>query len=242
MARSYGLGFNEIQILHPDLDPWIPPPGTDLEIPTQWVLPPSRRHGIVINLPEMRLYRFYPAVQMVATYPVGIGDAETPTPEGDYRIVSREVDPTWVIPQSLRAKYDVRAIPPGPDNPLGQFWLGLSLEGYGIHGTDFPWCVGRMISYGCIRLYPEDIEPLYRDVPAGMPVEIVYEPVKIGFKEREIFVEIHPDVYGRFPDFSSYALQVLSEEVRLPDVFMDLFWAAVERSDGMPVAIGALED
>ena len=160
IARLYGLGFNEIQLHHPRTDPWIPEPGGDLAIPTQWVLPATRHQGIVINLPEMRLYRFFPKINAVRTYPIGIGDQASKTPEGTGWVVDRSVDPTWVVPASLKEKYDVPMIRPGPENPLGKYWLGLSRKGYGIHGTNFAWCVGRSVSNGCIRLYPEHIEAL----------------------------------------------------------------------------------
>ena len=140
----------------------------------------------MINLPEMRLYRFFPRIGAVKTYPVGIGGQHGKTPEGTCWVVDRRVDPTWVVPASLKEKYDVPMIPPGPENPLGRYWLGLSRKGYGIHGTDFPWCVGRAVSNGCIRLYPEHIEQLFGKPPVGIWVEIVYEPVKVGFRRGEI--------------------------------------------------------
>jgi len=197
IARKYGLGFNELRILYPRMDPWIPERGTQLTIPTRWVLPPTRLEGIVINLPELRLYRFFPRIHMVKTYPIGIGDQGWETPEGTYRIVDRKEDPTWVIPPSLRPKYGAARIPPGPRNPLGKYWLGISLDGYGIHGTNFPWGVGRLVSHGCIRLYPEHIVQLFQEVEVGTPVEIIYEPVKIGFERGRIYIEVHPDPYGK---------------------------------------------
>ena len=211
IARLHGLGFNEIQLLHPRTDPWIPEPGSDVAVPTQWVLPPTRHQGIVINLPEMRLYCFFPRIHAVKTYPVGIGDLATPTPEGTYWVAERSVDPTWVIPTSLREKYGVLMIPPGPENPLGKYWLGLSQKGYGIHGTNFAWCVGRSVSNGCIRLYPEHIEPLFQETPTGTWVEIIYEPVKIGVRQGQIFVEVHPDLYGRLHRMEDYAVQRLGQ-------------------------------
>jgi L,D-transpeptidase ErfK/SrfK len=242
IARLYGLGFNEIQLLHPRTDPWIPEPGSDLAIPTEWVLPATRHQGIVINLPEMRLYRFLPRIKAVKTYPIGIGDLATRTPEGTCWVADRSVDPTWVIPASLKEKYDVRMIPPGPENPLGKYWLGLSQKGYGIHGTNFAWCVGRSVSNGCIRLYPEHIRQLFQETPAGTWVEIIYEPVKVGFREGQVYVEVHPDLYGRYVRMEEYAIQRLQESVGLGCVSIELLRAALEECNGVPVAVGSLQD
>ena len=238
IARNYGLGFNEIQLLYPHLDPWIPESGLRLFIPTLWVLPPTQHHGVVINLPEMRLYRFFPRIEMVKTYPVGIGDLGWETPEGVYRVVEHEVNPTWVIPPSLRKEYGVSRIPPGPDNPLGNYWMGLSAKRYGIHGTNFPWGVGRLVSHGCIRLYPEHIAELFKETPVGTPVEIIYEPVKIGFRNGEIFVEVHPDPYGKMGDME-LAIQGRLKALDLWDNVLkeDLKMALLECS-GVPVRIG----
>jgi L,D-transpeptidase ErfK/SrfK len=242
IGRLYGLGFNEIQLLHPRTDPWIPEPGSDLAIPTEWVLPATRHQGIVINLPEMRLYRFFPRIKAVKTYPIGIGDLASRTPEGTCWVADRSVDPTWVVPASLKEKYDVRMILPGPENPLGKYWLGLSQKGYGIHGTNFAWCVGRSVSNGCIRLYPEHIEQLFQETPAGTWVEIIYEPVKVGFREGQIYVEVHPDLYGRYVRMEEYAIQRLQESVGLGSVSIELLRAALQECNGVPVAVGSLQD
>jgi L,D-transpeptidase ErfK/SrfK len=147
--------------VHPEqsiLDPWVPPEGLELTIPTFWILPEGNWNGILINIPERRLYFFFKKISMVKTFPIGIGVTENFTPTGRFYIRDKRVSPTWHIPISLREKYEGRkSIPPGPDNPLGSHWMGLSIKGYGIHGTNFPWAVGRLVSHGCIRLYPEDI-------------------------------------------------------------------------------------
>ena len=79
VARNYELGYNEIEILYPDMDPWIPEPGTKLTIPSCWILPSTEYEGIVINVPELRLYRYVPGTNLVETYPVGIGTEEFET-------------------------------------------------------------------------------------------------------------------------------------------------------------------
>ena len=238
IARNYGLGFNEIQLPYHHLDPWIPEPGLCLSIPTQWVLPPTKHEGVVINLPEMRLYRFFPLIKMVKTYPVGIGDLGWETPQGVYRVVEHEVDPTWEIPPSLQEKYGITWVPPGPENPLGKYWIGLSRKGYGIHGTNFPWGVGRLVSHGCIRLYPEHINQLFKEIPLGTPVEIIYEPVKIGFRNGEIFLEVHPDPYKKFVDLETHTRSRLQELGLWGYISKEGLQVALKTRNGVPAKIG----
>ncbi len=240
IARNYGLGFNELEILYPSMDPWIPRVGTRLLIPTQWVLPPTSKQGIVINVPEMRLFLFYPKTKMVRSYPIGIGDVDFETPLGTYHVVSRQMNPAWTVPKSLRQKYGVSFMPPGPDNPLGSRWLGLSRKGYGIHGTDFPWSVGRLVTHGCIRLYPEHMEQLFVQVEVNTPVEILYQPVKVGFKRGEIYLEVHPDPYKKIKNIREHARKLLQQMGLLESVSTAELDAALAHADGVPVKIGTL--
>ena len=208
IARNFDLGFSEMQFLYKNIDPWVPPEGLKLIIPTFWILPEGKWNGILINIPEMRLYLFFKKVSMVKTFPIGIGVTENFTPVGRFYIKEKWVSPTWHIPLSLREEHEgKKSIPPGPDNPLGSHWMGLSRKGYGIHGTNFPWAVGRLVTHGCIRLYPEDILHLYSIIPIGTPVNIIYEPIKIGFKEGRIFIEVHEDIYHRIPDLFQSTLK-----------------------------------
>jgi L,D-transpeptidase ErfK/SrfK len=204
VARDNGLGFNEMESLYPDIDPWVPPRGMKVVIPSQWILPQTKKQGIVINIAEMRLYYFLKSIKMVRTYPIGIGDTGWFSPEGLAWVAEKRKNPTWYIPESLQEKYQQKTMPPGPDNPLGDYWLGLSLPGYGIHGTNFPWAIGRLVTHGCIRLYPEDIKKLFPMVPIKTPVELIYEPVKVGWKDGRIFVEVHQDIYHKINDFTGY--------------------------------------
>jgi L,D-transpeptidase ErfK/SrfK len=235
IARNFNLGFSEMQLMYKEIDPWIPPKGLELVIPTQWVLPEGIWQGIVINIPEMRLYLFYQKKSTVRTYPIGIGVEENTTPIGKFYIKEKVTNPTWHIPVSLRAKYEGKTmIPPGPDNPLGSHWLGLSINGYGIHGTNIPWAVGRLVTHGCIRLYPEDIIRLYPIVSVGTPVHIIYEPVKIGFQEGRIFVEVHEDIYNRIPDLRRFTLQKLERKKIQHLVDGEKLEEAINRRSGFP--------
>ncbi|OGP50036.1 MAG: hypothetical protein A2Y79_01350 [Deltaproteobacteria bacterium RBG_13_43_22] len=237
VARDNDLGFNEMESLYPDIDPWVPPRGMKLVIPSQWILPQTRKYGLVINIAEMRLYYFLKSIGMVRTYPIGIGDHGWFSPEGTFWVKEKRKKPAWYIPESLQEKYQMKVMPPGPDNPLGDYWLGLSIAGYGIHGTNFPWAIGRLVTHGCIRLYPEDIEKLFPLVRVKTPVEILYEPVKVGLKEGRIFMEVHPDVYQKIPDLKEYGTNKIRSSGLAEKVNQELMLEALEKKQGIPVDI-----
>ena len=205
VARNADLGYQQVQDANSALDEWVPAPGSKVVLPSRWILPRSRNRGIVINLPEMRMY-LYPektspgAEVEIRTWPIGIGTDETPSPIRSFTIRTKEENPTWVVPDSiLKTREDKRrVVPPGPDNPLGAYRMRLSYDIYAIHGTDTPWAVGRLTTHGCIRLYPEDIPQLFDLVRVGSEGELLYQPVKIGQEDGRIFIEVHDDVYGRF--------------------------------------------
>ena len=151
IARHYDLGINELMDLYPELDPWIPHQGLELVIPCRWVLPAVRPEGLVINIPELRLYQFEAGAGRVRTYPIGIGDEGWHTPLGTFRIGSKREHPTWYIPPSLQEKYGVKTMAPGPENPLGDYYMALGGTRYGIHGTNVALVRGPP---GDARLYP----------------------------------------------------------------------------------------
>jgi L,D-transpeptidase ErfK/SrfK len=197
LARSHDLGYNEIVEANPGVDPFIPVEGTQVVIPAAWLLPDvPKRQGIVINLAEMRLYRFISRKsERVETFPVGVGDEGWDTPTGTYRIVEKIVNPAWHVPKSIqRQKPELpKIVPPGRDNPLGSHALRLSSRGILIHGTDRPFGIGRRVSHGCLHLYPEDIARLYGEVKRGTRVTIVRQPVKVAVVYGWVLVEIHED-------------------------------------------------
>lgn len=193
LARRHDLGYAEIRLANPDLDPWLPPPDRLLTIPGQHVLPAAPREGIVINLSEPRLY-FYPAGGAPQSFPIGIGREGAQTPTGRTRVVRRLADPSWRPTAGERAESPELPVqvPPGPDNPMGAYALYLGWSGYAVHGTNRPYSIGRRGSHGCIRLYPEDIATLYRQVRPGTPVTVVDQPVKLGWQDGELYLEVHP--------------------------------------------------
>ena len=239
IARDYGLGYNEITILYPELDPWVPGKDRNLVIPTRWILPSTKTEEVVINIPEMRLYRFMKKIGMVKTYPIGIGREGFETPVGNFHVIVQEENPTWSVPPSAREAYNGKSIiPPGPENPLGDFWIGLSAEHIGIHGTNFPWAVGRRTSRGCIRLYPEHISIFYEEVKVGTKIEIIYEPVKIGVTENVIYVEVHPDIYNIIPDMMKHTEDLIYKKGIADQIDWDTVYQCVAAKKGIPVPIG----
>jgi L,D-transpeptidase ErfK/SrfK len=237
IARANGLGYNEIVLFYPKLDPWLPPVSKTILMPSQWVLPPTKYEELVINIAELRLYFFQKGAGTVQTYPIGIGDEGWESPLGTFFINEKRPSPTWYVPASLQAKYGMASMPPGPENPLGEFVMKFSAGPYGIHGTAMPWGVGRLVSHGCIRCYPEHIRILYPQVKVGAKLEIIYEPIKLGKKNEQIYVEVHPDVYQRIPDFDQYAADKLQASGWADQVDMSRYSMAIHLQNGAPINV-----
>lgn len=201
VAQQYGLGYRELLDANPDVDPWIPGEGTEVMLPTAYVLPDAPREGLVINIAEYRLYYYPPEGNRVVTYPVGLGRDDFRTPLVSTQVVTAIENPTWTPTASSRAEHAAMGnplptvVPPGPDNPLGSLALKLDLPGYFIHGTNQPFGVGQMVSHGCIRLYEPHIATLVELARKGTPVHIVNEPFKVGWRDEQLYVEVHRGVY-----------------------------------------------
>lgn len=237
LARDFGLGYHDLAVLHRQYDPFIPPAGAVITVPTKWVIPDNRGRNIIVNTGQMRLYFYQNNATQVYTYPIGMGVLDFKTPTGVFKVVEKKVNPAWHIPKSLQAKYGMTVMPPGPDNPLGDYKLTLSWGDYGIHGTHMPLGVGRLVSHGCIRHYPEDIKELYDITPVGTTVEVIYEPVKFGYLRGRIFVEVHEDIYFKIPDMFNYALKKLEARGLAGRINWTRFIRAVEERTGAPVDI-----
>jgi L,D-transpeptidase ErfK/SrfK len=249
IARYYDLGYNEIVEANPGIEPWTPTVGAVILLPTAWILPCCTYEGIVVNIPEMRIFYYQrsptdPLTTTVYTYPVGLGRDDWRTPSGKFKIRGKTVNPQWNIPESIRKEHieerdDPRAFIPGgaPDNPLGKYRLELTLPLYGIHGTDIPWGVGMQVSHGCVRLYPEDIERLFPLVKIGTPGEFVYQPVKVGERDGAVFVETHQDIYGYAPALYREANGLLERVGLEGRVEPERLVKALEDTSGMPIRV-----
>lgn len=204
LGRRHGIGYEEMRRANPDVDVWLPGEGTEVVIPSQFILPDAEREGIVVNLAEMRLYYFPDEdsdnAGMVETYPISVGRMDWSTPLGESRITEKTENPYWFPPESILTERREQgrplpeAVPPGPDNPLGRHKLRLDIPGgaYLIHGTNEPRGIGMRATHGCIRMFPEDVESLYERLPSGSKVRIVNQPVKAGWLDEELLVEVHP--------------------------------------------------
>lgn len=244
VAREAGLGFHELRDANPTVDEWIPPAGAEVVVPSRWILPRSKYRGLVVNIPEMRMYVFPTTARPgelvpLRTWAVGIGTEEAPSPIGPFTIRSKDANPTWIVPDDILRTMDNprRVVPPGPDNPMGAYRLRLSHGLYAIHGTNDPWSIGRLTTHGCIRLYPEDLEILYPSVAPGTPGELLYQPVKFGARGTRIFVEVHADVYGRIRDFERYARAEARKAGVDQRIDFGRFLAAVKEKHGIPVDV-----
>lgn len=199
IARHFGLGINAVSAANPGVDVWVPQAGERVTLPLSFILPDAPRRGIVVNLATMRLFQFKEngTPMVVATYPVGVGTKERPTPTGQMRVARKAARPTWHVPVSIsedhRKKGDIlpKEVPPGPENPLGEYALYLSKSGYLIHGTNKPASIGLKATNGCMRLYPENVKLLFNDTPVDTPVAIVNQPYLIGQRDGVLYMEAH---------------------------------------------------
>lgn len=206
LARKYSLGSEEIIRVNPGVDPWIPGAGKHVIVPGRHILPPGPHEGIIVNLPEHRLY-YYPKPNRdgsrdVVTYPVSIGKMDWRTPLGLTHVIQKQKDPKWYPPESVRKEHAAAGdplppvVPSGPDNPLGLFAMRLAAGNgtYMIHGTNNPIAVGLAVTHGCIRMYPDDVAALFPLIPVGTPVRLINEPVKVAWVDGELLLEAHPPV------------------------------------------------
>ena len=252
IARAHSLGYQEIKLLNPGLDTWIPGKGQEILLPLQFVLPDAPRKGIVLNIPEMRLY-YYPKQRrngkiQVITYPLGIGREGWSTPYIKTNIIEKKKNPKWYPPKSIRIEHEEAGDPlpeiveSGPDNPLGEYALRLGQPDYLIHGTNKPFGIGMRVSHGCIRLYPEDIESLFNHVQLGTSVNIVNQPYKVGELNDVIYLEAHPHLledaqrYAGLTEIVKLIIEMTQE--RKFEIDWNLVNQVVEEHKGIPVAIG----
>lgn len=177
-------------------------PGVVLRIDAVHIVP-QLDVPVLINVPQRLL--FVSDAGRVWAFPVAVGRAGWETPRGAFTVDLKEENPTWDVPPSIQAemrregKTPVEHVPPSPANPLGAYWIGLSLPGIGIHGTNAPRSIYSYATHGCIRVHPDRIAELFALMPEGGAGAIVYQPMLVASAEGRAFVEIHPDPYRRSP-------------------------------------------
>ena len=248
IAVNFRLGQDEIVLANPYVDRWLPREGTQVRIPSSFILPNAPRQGIVVNLPEMRIY-YYPDAGKVITYAIGIGREDNwKTPLGKTHIAGKTENPSWTPPPSIIAEHladgDVLEpyYPPGPDNPLGLFAFKLGIPGYLIHSTNKTNGVGMRVSHGCIRMYPADIEQFFPMVKVGTQVNIVNQPIKVGWYHDTLYLEAYPDMEetpATFEQRLHVALDLIEQANggKMPVIKGSILKAAIEKSTGIPTAI-----
>ncbi len=328
VGRWFGLSAKEISDANNHMDWWSPPVGAKVILPDEHILPDTPRVGLVLNIPEMRLYYYYPAPttgpsphhskmkkasasegfkkivdteiieapdepapkaaadpdaapaaksaaapeddsapaattiskphkhkhhaeastgamgEVVYTFPVGLGRFDWKTPVGAFRVTAKVKDPTWVLPDDIYKEHlerdgEAEHVVPGgdDDNPLGHYKLDLSIPEYGIHGTNVPWGVGMEVSHGCIRLYPEDIDRLFHKTKVGTPGAIVYQPIKFGWRGDALYVEVHSDLYGKYPGLWSLARDLVQKKDLEDSVDWKKLENAVVAQNGIPTYV-----
>jgi len=220
IARRFDVGYEEILLANPGVDPWLPGVGREVVVPTQFVLPAAPHEGVVVNVAAMRIFYYPPhkkdEPQLVYTHPIGIGRVGWKTPEGTTKIVSRQKDPVWVVPKSVREEHAEdgeklpAVVPAGPDNPLGQYAFRLSWPSYLIHGTNKPYGVGMRSSHGCMRLYPEDIAVFFDLIPIGTKVTVVNQPYLFGWRDGVLYMQAYAVMEDDSRDWSSNRKRLLS--------------------------------
>ena len=262
IAREYDIGQNEILHANPGVDRWLPADNSTVILPNRYILPATKRTGLVINLPEMRLY-YYPKPKageppVVITHPVSVGRMDWETPLGKTKIIQKKKDPDWRPPQSLKDEALAAGDEPlpdivlaGPDNPLGGYAMRLGIPGYLIHSTNKPYGVGMRVTHGCLRMYPEDIDTLFDKISVGAQVQLVNQPIKLGWLADSLFIELHPPLDEDLEQYQDYMRSVLDAIAdfladernagAMDSVNISLSGSAlrqaVEEQSGMPVLI-----
>ncbi len=249
IARHFGLGYNDISIANSTVSPWTPKPGSHVLLPVQFILPDSPHKGIALNLANMRLF-YYPKKQpdKVYTYPVGIGRQGWNTPMGLTSIVTKDANPSWTVPESIHREHAEKGdslpkvVGSGPDNPLGLYAMRLGIPGYLIHGTNKPYGIGMQISHGCVQMYPEDIEVLFKKATVGMPVRIIHQPYLTAWHQDMLYLEAHEPLAKWAKDKARLKKQLIKQLHEFSDqksvaVDWDKVERILQRSDGIPTPI-----
>jgi L,D-transpeptidase ErfK/SrfK len=249
IAHRYDLGVNAIQGANPDLpmNAYLPD-GTRVAVPASHILPPMERTGIVINLPEMRMY-FYPSFGVVKSYPIGIGRVGKTIPLARTKVIRKAEHPNWIPPDDIRAfnqKQGVtlpQVMPAGPDNPLGPYAIYLKIPTYLIHSTIYPDSIGTRASFGCIRMHESDIKDFFPLVNAGIPVTIIDMPNKVGWENNSLYFESHIPLEEHSKEYYvtlSGVVDTIAAATQTYPAFVD--WQEVadinETHDGTPHEIG----
>ncbi|WP_158782931.1 L,D-transpeptidase family protein [Pantoea sp. BAV 3049] len=254
VAAEYKIGLLGMLEANPGTDPWLPKAGSQLTIPTQMLLPDTKREGIVVNVAELRLYYYPKGANKVIVYPIGIGQLGANTPAMVTSISQKIPNPTWTPTPNIRKRYAAEGkklpvtVPAGPDNPMGLYAMRLAYgQGhYLIHGTNADFGIGMRVSSGCIRLRPDDIEALFSSVPKGTRVQIINQPVKYAVEpDGKRYMEVHqPLSHNDKDDPQTMPITLTTHAkkfVKSDDSDTAVIKEAIARRSGMPVLVNSGE-
>ena len=250
LGKAHDLGYLEMVAANPGVDAWLPGVGAEIVLPTRYILPPGQREGVVINLPEYRLYYYPKDKPVVYTYPLGIGREGWDSPISETSIAVKTANPGWTPPQSILREHEEAGeplatyVPPGPDNPLGPYKLTLGLPGYLIHGSNKKFGIGMRVSHGCFRMLNHNVLELADLVPVGAKVRIINEPYKVGMSQGKLYLEAHAplsdDGETSIVDRHAAVVEVLRKREDIQDSYL-LNWEQVRQivaaEAGMPASI-----
>ncbi len=218
-------------------------PGQIVTIDNRHVVPAAKGASIVINVPQRMLF-YFKDDNLTAAYPIAAGKPDWKTPLGEFEIATMEENPTWDVPPSIQeemrraGKPVLTRVPPCPQNPLGKFWMGLSLPGIGVHGTNAPSSIYKLATHGCIRLHPDDVSRLFTAVDVGTEGRVVYEPILLARVGDAILIEVHPDAYKKIRDPLGHALELARAAGVFEVLNLEALKEALKRKEGVPREIG----
>lgn len=249
LQQQYDIGYKAIEKANPQLNLAKSIDGNTIKIPTQHLLPNQLRDGIIVNLPEMRMYYFIPGTSKVATYPIGIGRIGKTIPLATAIITKKVKDPSWVPTEDIREFNLTQGVvlpqimPAGPDNPLGPYAIYMSVPTFLIHSTIFPESIGKRASFGCIRMYESDIKDFFPSITSGIAVSIINSPIKVAWQNNHLLMEAHTPLEEHQEEATTTLPGTVAQIHNLTknqDILVD--WQAVsfieKERDGLPHEIG----
>ncbi|HEY5716148.1 MAG TPA: L,D-transpeptidase family protein [Psychromonas sp.] len=249
VTKLYNVGLIALMESNPGVDPFLPTPGTILQIPNQMLLPDVPYKGIVVNLPELRLYYFPKGKDEVHVFPIGIGRVGRSTPTMTTKVRMKIKHPSWTPTAKSRAEYFAETgkhlpsvIAAGKDNPLGEYALQLAYgrNEYLIHGTNKDFGIGMRVSAGCIRMNPDDIQWLFHQVARNERVQIINEPIKVSSEpDGKKILEVHSPI-SRSEDDTEFSLYWTDDVIKFNNQELiddDEVTKALLLHQGIPVGI-----
>jgi L,D-transpeptidase ErfK/SrfK len=240
IARKYGVSSKYLMNLNNAKSPYLKV--KDPVTIYRFIEPASSHNGLVINLPEKKLYHFSNGA-LLKSYGVAVGKPSTKTPMGNFSIQYKTKAPSWYVPVSIQKEMAARGrpvqtvVPPGPGNPLGNWWMAIG-SGIGIHSTNAPASIGYSVSHGCIRMKPASAADLFKKVKVKTAVKIIYQPVKIGVdNEQNVYLEAYGDMYYRNINYPNATKLLLNQSNLNGNINWDTVYRVLKARQGIPVLI-----